>query len=115
MYVELARHSLRLMNRQAVRLSAEARRLACRTMVDSLRRHNIEVIALSVDAYHDHILARFPKPTDRNPWACKAPSRKDDNHMLALIRHFVGIAKKDAARALSDAQLTAEGGAWAKR
>lgn len=35
--------------------------------------------------------------------------------MLALIRHFVGVAKKDAARVLGSAQLTADGGAWAKR
>lgn len=56
-----------------------------------------------------------PKPTDRNPWACAAPERADDNRILAIIRHLVGIAKKDSAQALAAARLAGAGGIWAKR
>jgi hypothetical protein len=142
-YDRLLVNSRRLMTRDAVRLSGAAKRLACQTMIGSLRRNGIEVIALSVDDHHFHLLARFPrsKPTDRpgptrrakapnfveptstgkhirepaDPWASTAPKRKDGNVELAIIRHLVGVAKKDAARELVAAGLAPAGGVWAKR
>ena len=48
------------MKRPAVVLSAEARRVVVKEIQDSLTRHGVEVIALSVSATHMHVLARFP-------------------------------------------------------
>lgn len=45
----------------------------------------------------------------------RIPARKDGNAMLALIRHFIGIAKKASALALARAGLAPYGGVWAKR
>jgi len=84
-------------------------------MVATLQQQAVEVIALAVDDHHFHILARFPKPTDRDPWAWRVPMRNDENRELAIARHFVGIAKKESALALSDANLMPNGGVWAKR
>jgi hypothetical protein len=106
-------------------------------MIASLRRHGVEVVALCVDDHHFHLLARFPMPAARSAngtahqsasapraggdsrscdaAAARIPIRKDDNIALAIIRHFVGIAKKDSAQILSAMRLVGEGGVWAKR
>lgn len=99
------------MTNPAAHLSAEARHIACRVMVESLRRHAAEVIALCVDDHHFHLLVRFPESADRDP----ATARKDGNTSLAIARHCVGIAKKDSARALSDGGLVSPGGVRATR
>jgi len=75
------------MKHPEVFLDGEHRMIACREMARSLLRHGAEVIDLCVSAAHYHILAR----------------------------HYVGIAKKDSARALSDAGLAAPGGVWTAR
>jgi len=93
-YDALRARSRRLMTRDPVHLSPRARALACEAMSDSLRRHAIELLALAVDDHHFHVLARFP---DHEP------------------RRWIGIAKKDSARALSDAELVPRGGVWAVR
>lgn len=101
-------------------------------MVDSLRRHDVEVIALCVYSHHFHILARFRIPEDTDavrgnanathgrpgaksssaaPW----DTRKDAKRTIAIARHYVGIAKKDSARVLSDEKLVDSGGVWAVR
>lgn len=86
--------SRRLMTREPVHLSQAARELACVSMAKSLLRHSIQVLAVAVDDHHFHALARFP---DRNP------------------RKWIGIAKKDSARALSGAGMSSKGGVWAVR
>lgn len=63
-------------------------------LVASLVRHDIEVVAIAVNARHFHLLAQF---TNRQ------------------ARKFIGIAKKDAARIVSDQGLAPKGGLWAKR
>ena len=132
------------MRRSPIRLNAAARRIACHVMVESLSRRGVEVIALCVDDHHYHILARFPKPTEfglvhrvgnissgsvigatpenvqgRGPSSVglNAPTRKDGNDILAVIRHLVGVAKKESALALSKAGHCEKGagGIWAKR
>jgi hypothetical protein len=90
----LHRRSLELMKHDAVTLSPRVRGLVCAEMVESLKRHDVEVIAAAVTARHFHVLARFRD--------CRA-------------RHFIGIAKKDAARKASDLEIVAPGGLWAKR
>jgi hypothetical protein len=100
-----------------VRLSPEARTLACSELVASLKHQEIEVIACGVDDHHYHALARFElpkptalKPTGSNPWASTR-----NQPIYAYIRHVVGLAKSRSSRALSTADLVPEGGAWAKR
>jgi len=117
MYDTIERYSRQLMPHDAVRLSSNQREIACREMVASLLRHGVELLALALDDHHFHLLARFPAPapTDSDPWALRIPRRKDGKAQIAIARHFVGIAKKDSARALSDAGLAPQGGIWGKR
>jgi len=82
------------LKRDPVRLTHEARRIACDTMVEALRFHDCDVSAIAVGATHFHIVAQFP---DHNP------------------RKLVGIAKKRSARALSERALVEAGGVWAIR
>lgn len=108
--------SRRLMERPAVQLARGIRQFACRSMARSMLDHAVEVIAVCVDDHHYHLLARFPPPSSFEsgafaPWA----ARRDDNVFLAIARHFVGIAKKDSARLLSDAEIITPGGVWGKR
>ena len=73
-----------LLKRDPVRLSPEARRVACDAIREALTHHDCPVAAIAVGATHYHILARF----ERND-----------------ARKIVGIAKKRSARALSAAGL----------
>lgn len=112
-YEVLASQSRRLMHRAEVRLSPEARRVGCVAMVESLRQDGIEVVAVSVDDHHFHLLARFSRCASEQAQALKAwasPLARDDPP-----RFFVGRAKGRAARALSIAGLAPPGGVWAKR
>jgi len=86
--------SKELMRREAVLLAPQVQEIVCVEMVESLKRHDIEVVAAAVTARHFHILARIP-------------GRR--------ARHFIGIAKKDAARKVSDLKVVQPGGLWAKR
>ncbi len=90
---ELAQ-SRQLMNREPVRLSREAAAVACARMAEALRFHLVMVEAMCVDDHHFHVLVRCP---DHDP------------------RKWVGIAKKESARALSSAGLAKPGGVWAVR
>jgi REP element-mobilizing transposase RayT len=64
-------------------------------LAEKLQQDGIEVIVISVDAKHVHILARF----------------RDHN-----VRHWVGRAKKHASHSVRQHGLrTEEGGLWAKR
>ena len=94
-----------VMKREPVLLSPPKRDLVCRTMVEALQFHKINVKDLSVSALHIHLLAGF------------APVRQTA-HIKQIsdpIRHYVGIAKSRSSRALSEAGLTGHGGIWAKR
>lgn len=78
----------------AVRLSPDARRLACDIFATALQFHEIVTVALAVGATHYHILARF---RDHNP------------------RTWVGIAKSRSAKHLSESGHCEPGGVWALR
>ena len=93
-YDRLLAHSQKIMNRPPVHLSPQAARYACDEFAASFIKHSIEVLAIAVDDHHYHILARFP------------------DHMP---RKWVGLAKKDSARLLSDAGFVEKGGVWAVR
>jgi len=87
-------YSKKLMKAKPVYLSPEARAIACCAMVEAFTYHAIELVAVAVDDHHYHILARF---RDHFP------------------RKWVGIAKKESARAISTANLGPSGGIWAVR
>lgn len=93
-YDALHAYSKRLMKRPPVTLSTPARRLACDTIAQSLIERGIDVVRVSVDGHHYHILARF---RDHKP------------------REWIGIAKSISARTLSKTGLVQEGGVWAVR
>jgi REP element-mobilizing transposase RayT len=88
----MARRSRELMKRDAVLLSPEQREQAGRILVDRLIELAVQLIALSLGQRHFHLLGKFP----------------DDN-----VRHWVGLAKKEASLSMSAQGLT--GGLWAKR
>ncbi len=106
---ELLRKSIagmRHADRSKVLLDVPSRAVAVRVMGEALLWHDVEVIDLCVDRVHFHVLARF-RPVDRTLQEGVARNRS--------ARHLIGIAKKRAARALSDAGLVAPGGVWGKR
>ncbi|CAA9396095.1 MAG: hypothetical protein AVDCRST_MAG64-1440 [uncultured Phycisphaerae bacterium] len=101
-YDALHAQSRRLMKRDRVTLTPAQRAAACRVIVESLLYHKVEVLAVAVSAKHWHVLARFHElgsilTTDRT------------------ARRLMGIAKKNSARALSDAGMVKPGGVWAVR
>lgn len=63
-------------------------------VIEKLLEKGIEVVVASLDDHHLHLLARFP---DHNP------------------RHWLGMAKKNAAHLLRDGEGEGTGGIWAKR
>ena len=88
-YDELFQRSKSLMKRTGVRLSWEARVHACRTMVEALRFHHVDVQDLCVGANHWPALARF-YPVDSETWRIiqlEGRSQKRDP------KHLLGIAK----------------------
>jgi len=88
----LREQSRRLMKGPPVRLDRNQRRVAGQAMVAKLLALGVEVLAVSLDAVHYHILARFPDGDVRKP---------------------VGLAKKTASVLLSAHGL--RGVVWAKR
>lgn len=91
---KLLSRSHSLLKREPVRLSPEARIVACRVFAESLHERGIEIVVVAIDDHHFHVLARFP---DHQP------------------RRWIGLAKSKSARALSDAGLALPGGVWAVR
>ena len=90
-YDKLAEHARRQMKKPAVHLTKPQQRIACLAMAEYLGQLNIEVLAVSQDHEHYHILARFPG---------------DDPKPL------VGLAKREATRRLARGGFT--GRTWAK-
>lgn len=81
-----------LLRRPPIRLDAAHREIATGAMVEKLLTDEIEVIALSIDDHHFHLLARF---RDHQP------------------RHWVGRAKMHSSMLLRGHGLP--GGVWAVR
>jgi hypothetical protein len=111
------------MKREGVELSVEARRLACRVMAQALKFHGVEVLALCVGERGWHALIRCPK-IDRKGRNVEEFLKITHEKSLGtavprlwrnrVARHFMGIAKKESARALSRTKLVEPGGVWAK-
>lgn len=60
----LAQSKSLMIPNDAVRLTPQARAIACDIFARALQFHGVDVIAIAVDAVHYHVLARF---RDRNP------------------------------------------------
>lgn len=110
-FERLEQQSRRLLKRLPVLLSPQAVRLASRALAASLRQREVKVIAVSVDEHHFHLLAKFLDLASPPPGV----TRRDFKTALALVRHLVGIAKKESARALCEKDLVRPGGVWAVR
>jgi hypothetical protein len=94
-YDNLYELSKALMKRDPVRIAAELRQFIADAIAKRLHQDGIQVLIVSVDAKHLHVLARF---SDHNP------------------RHWIGLAKKHASHSVRQHALrTEEGGLWAKR
>jgi len=120
-YDELHERSRHLMKRNEVFLNREHRMIACREMGQSLLRHGVELVDLCVSAAHYHILARFTRVGEERSPGIRIPGLPEGKNidtyeiLKRIARQYVGIAKKDSARALSDAGLLAPGGVWTVR
>ncbi len=93
-YEEMLAQSRSLLKRKPVHLTPDQQEFVLGSIVQTFAFHGLDLIAASLDDHHLHILARFP---DQNP------------------RKWIGITKKNAARALSDRGSVGEGGVWGKR
>ena len=120
-YDELHEYSQRAMKRDAVFLDPPHRALACRAMAETLLHYEVELVELSAGAAHFHLIARFTprglleRPSLKIPGLPKGKALDSHELLKRTARHFVGIAKKNSARALTDAGLVAPGGVWAVR
>ena len=93
-FTALHAHSLSLLKRAPVRFTVIQRPLVRDALLKSLMKWNVELIALSVDAIHVHLLARFPQ---HDP------------------RRFVGLAKKESSAFLPATDGLPTGGLWGAR
>lgn len=111
-YDERHHRAKQSMKRPPVILSPDARAVAVDVMVHALVSvHSIEVLAIAVGGMHVHVLARFesaPEPTDSIRGL--RGSALDDPP-----RHYMGITKKESARALARFDFVAPGGVWARK
>jgi len=120
-YDDLCAQSRRSMKHPPVFLEWDQRVIACREIAQALLHHGRELIDLSVSAAHYHILARCtPVGEERSP-GIRIPGLPEGKEidtyevLKRIARHYVGLAKKRSARALSDSGLVAPGGVWAVR
>jgi hypothetical protein len=90
-YERVLARSQQLLKRDPVHLDPGQQRAAAEALVTKLVDDGIQVLALTVDDHHFHLLARFP---DHKP------------------RHWIGRAKMHAAMLLRDHGL--KGGVWAR-
>ena len=99
------------MTREPVVLSDAARFAAVEAILHALVEvHQVEVLAVSVDGVHAHVVAKFGCAKLQKPTPSRRGLRERDP-----ARYFMGIAKERSAKALAAAGLVAVGGVWAKR
>ncbi len=119
-YKEHHARSQRRMNREAVLLTPEQRRAACRAIGEKLVAMGVELVDLVVTANHFHLLARFT-PLDPDQRRGMAIPRLSPQSTLKdgrdpMPRHVVGLIKKHASHKLRERGLrTQPGGLWGKR
>jgi REP element-mobilizing transposase RayT len=87
-------HSKSLLKRPPVRFTVAQRTIVRDALLTSFSKWKVELIALSVDAIHVHVLARFP---EHNP------------------RHFIGLTKKESSAFTGGTNGLPRGGLWGAR
>ena len=115
----LHRRSKELLKRPSVHLTRRQRRVALEGKVSKLLEQGVEVIAVSVDAVHYHVLARFASDDVRGPigrakknasfllrkcglpgtvWAkkCRALPVRDRAHQVNAFNYILGHAEEGA-------------------
>ena len=103
-YDKLQQFSTQVMRRDTVSLNIQQQQIVLDCFEDSLLMNEVPIAIMSVSATHAHILVQFirgRKTLSGKPIADPA-------------RHYFGIARKRAARQLSDEGLIAPGGVWSK-
>jgi len=106
------------MQRPAVVLTIEQRKVVCEAVADRLRALEVEFVDLCVSAMHMHLLARFRRLD--GSYSSSIP-RLPPQSALAdgrdpLPRHVVGLLKKHAALTVRRQFPAAhDGGIWAQR
>jgi REP element-mobilizing transposase RayT len=85
-YDNLYELSKAIMKRDAVKIKQELRQFVANAIAEKLRNDGIEVLIVSMESKHLHVLARFP---DHNPrygigWAKKYATQKLKAHGLAV-------------------------------
>jgi hypothetical protein len=76
-----------------VHLNVEQRRLCASFLAESLLRRRLDVVAVSVDSVHFHILARF---------------------IDARADHWIGVAKRETSHFVKVEGMCPPGGLWAR-
>ncbi len=91
-FESLYQRSIKLLKREPIYLDVEQRRIAGRALAEKLGETGVDVLAISLDACHFHVLGRFAD---------------------GQVRRAIGLAKKSASFALSETHLG--GAVWGKR
>ena len=103
-YEYLHQYSTQTMKRDAVSLNLQEQQIVLDCFEDSLLMNEIPIAVMSVSATHAHILARF----------VRGRTTLSGKPIADPPRHYFGIARKRAARQLSDEGLISPGGVWSK-
>lgn len=104
-YDTLHDHSQKLMQRDEVMLREDQQQIVLDVIAESLAFNEIACAVMSVSPTHAHVVARFVR--DR---------RTSGGKLIAdPARHYFGIARKRAARRLSENGSIPPGGLWSKR
>ena len=112
-YEARLQQSRTLMKRDSVLLNPAARVAAVDAIVAAMQFHEIELLVVSVSATHLHLLGRFPASVKKKPTVLDRGLRT--SALDDPPRHYLGIAKKESAKALVVDGLVDSGGVWAKR
>ena len=104
-YGELHQRSKSLLKNPPVILSMQQRLIACEKFAEAMNFHKICFEDSAITSKHFHVLAQFP------------PDRVMSNGrpIMDAPRHYIGIAKKESARALSKLGLKPQGATWAEK
>jgi hypothetical protein len=84
--------------------------------------HQVELLALAVGEKHVHLLARFPRLSEKKPGASRSGLRSEseryrhrDLRFTDPPRYFLRIAKERSSKALAAAGFVQAGKVWAAR
>ena len=103
-FENLHHYSTQEMSRDAVSLNVQQQQIVLNCFEDSLLINEIPIVIMSVSPTHAHILVQF----------FRGRTTLSGKPIADPARHYFGIARKRAARQLSEKGLIAPGGVWSK-